>query len=86
MHGTHRSLVDSNVLWDTAAAGIYIEDGNEMFNTLSLLLAFTAIYIKLIMLRTYMYIYLETICICLDDVNLYRLHIMTPFGHEVRTW
>ena len=60
VHGTHRSLVDNNVLWDTGAAGrvwapchcwdlitckrsgrggpcegIYIEDGNEMFNTLS---------------------------------------------------
>eukprot|EP00913_Durusdinium_trenchii_P018642 g17517.t3 len=35
VHGTHRSLVENNILWDTAAAGIYIEDGNEMFNTLS---------------------------------------------------
>lgn len=40
VHATHRSLVDSNILWDTAAAGIYVEDGNEMFNTLSLSLAF----------------------------------------------
>jgi len=35
VHGTHRSLVESNVMWDVAAAGIYTEDGNEMFNTLS---------------------------------------------------
>ena len=32
---THRSLVESNVMWDVSAAGIYTEDGNEMFNTLS---------------------------------------------------
>lgn len=37
VHGTHRSLVESNAMWDVAAAGIYTEDGNEMFNTLSLL-------------------------------------------------
>ena len=35
VHGTHRSLVESNVMWDVSAAGIYTEDGNEMFNTLS---------------------------------------------------
>ena len=33
VHGTHRSLVENNVMWDVAAAGIYTEDGNEMFNT-----------------------------------------------------
>ncbi|CAE8721049.1 unnamed protein product [Polarella glacialis] len=35
VHGTHRSLVDSNVLWDVQAAGIFTEDGNEMYNTIS---------------------------------------------------
>eukprot|EP00933_Yihiella_yeosuensis_P028748 TRINITY_DN22577_c0_g2_i1.p1 TRINITY_DN22577_c0_g2~~TRINITY_DN22577_c0_g2_i1.p1 ORF type:complete len:1594 (+),score=244.66 TRINITY_DN22577_c0_g2_i1:990-5771(+) len=35
VHGTHRALIDSNVLWDTAAAGLYTEDGNEMYNTFS---------------------------------------------------
>jgi len=35
IHGTHRSLVDRNVLWNTASVGIYVEDGNEMNNTIS---------------------------------------------------
>eukprot|EP00930_Biecheleria_cincta_P056436 TRINITY_DN42567_c0_g1_i1.p1 TRINITY_DN42567_c0_g1~~TRINITY_DN42567_c0_g1_i1.p1 ORF type:complete len:863 (-),score=115.76 TRINITY_DN42567_c0_g1_i1:230-2818(-) len=35
IHGTHGAKVDSNVLWDTRAAGIYTEDGNEMNNTIS---------------------------------------------------
>ncbi|KAL7542580.1 hypothetical protein ACHAXR_011906 [Thalassiosira sp. AJA248-18] len=32
VHGTHRSLVENNVLWDVRGAGIYVEDGNEMSN------------------------------------------------------
>ena len=32
VHGTHLSTVSNNVLWDVRGAGIYIEDGNEMFN------------------------------------------------------
>jgi len=32
IHGTHRSLVDNNVVWDARGVGIYIEDGNEMHN------------------------------------------------------
>mmetsp|Transcript_33320 Transcript_33320/g.59824 ORF Transcript_33320/g.59824 Transcript_33320/m.59824 type:complete len:643 (-) Transcript_33320:417-2345(-) len=35
VHGTHRSLLDSNVLWDVQAAGIFTEDGNEIYNTIS---------------------------------------------------
>jgi len=35
VHGTHDSSVDQNILWDTRGAGIYIEGGNEMNNTLS---------------------------------------------------
>eukprot|EP00437_Effrenium_voratum_P009909 CAMPEP_0181428788 /NCGR_PEP_ID=MMETSP1110-20121109/16861_1 /TAXON_ID=174948 /ORGANISM="Symbiodinium sp., Strain CCMP421" /LENGTH=1773 /DNA_ID=CAMNT_0023552029 /DNA_START=37 /DNA_END=5358 /DNA_ORIENTATION=- len=35
VHGTHRALVDNNIMWDVSSAGIYTEDGNEMFNTLS---------------------------------------------------
>ncbi|CAE7249476.1 Cemip2 [Symbiodinium sp. CCMP2592] len=35
VHGTHRSLVEGNVMWDTSSAGVYVEDGNEMFNTIS---------------------------------------------------
>ncbi|CAE7614035.1 rliB [Symbiodinium natans] len=35
IHGTHRSLVEGNVMWDTSSAGVYVEDGNEMFNTIS---------------------------------------------------
>ena len=34
VHGTHLSSVEANVLWDVRGAGIYIEDGNEMFNTI----------------------------------------------------
>lgn len=34
VHGTHLSLVSHNVLWDVRGAGIYIEDGNEMWNTI----------------------------------------------------
>eukprot|EP00928_Gymnodinium_smaydae_P064952 TRINITY_DN4816_c0_g2_i1.p1 TRINITY_DN4816_c0_g2~~TRINITY_DN4816_c0_g2_i1.p1 ORF type:complete len:1122 (-),score=90.09 TRINITY_DN4816_c0_g2_i1:315-3596(-) len=35
IHGTHRSLTDSNVVWDARAVGIYTEDGNEMYNVIS---------------------------------------------------
>ena len=35
IHGTHLSTVKGNVLHNVRGAGIYIEDGNEMFNTLS---------------------------------------------------
>jgi hypothetical protein len=34
IHDTHRSLVERNVLWNVRGAGIYIEDGNEMYNSL----------------------------------------------------
>ena len=34
VHGTHHSLVAQNVLYDVRGASIYIEDGNEMNNTL----------------------------------------------------
>ena len=34
IHGTHRALVQRNVLWNVRGAGIYIEDGNEMHNSL----------------------------------------------------
>ncbi len=32
IHGTHGSTVEDNVLYNVRGAGIYIEDGNEMFN------------------------------------------------------
>ncbi|KAL9179269.1 hypothetical protein ACHAXT_008559 [Thalassiosira profunda] len=32
VHSTHSSTVEANVLYDVRGAGIYIEDGNEMFN------------------------------------------------------
>lgn len=32
VHGTHLSTVSNNVLWDVRGAGIYVEDGNEMYN------------------------------------------------------
>ena len=32
VHGTHESRIEDNVLWDTRANGIYVEDGNEMHN------------------------------------------------------
>ena len=35
VHGTHDSLVDQNIVWDAKANGLYIEDGNELRNTLS---------------------------------------------------
>jgi hypothetical protein len=35
IHGTHQSLVESNVLYDVRGANIYIEDGNEIGNTVS---------------------------------------------------
>ena len=35
VHGTHRSTVENNVLYNVRGAGIYIEDGNEMHNTIS---------------------------------------------------
>jgi len=34
VHGTHNSLVDQNIIWDAKANGLYIEDGNELNNTL----------------------------------------------------
>merc|ERR1719335_398740 len=33
--GIVRTLVDSNVLWMNRGVGIYVEDGNEMNNTIS---------------------------------------------------
>jgi parallel beta-helix repeat protein len=35
IHGTHLSTVEGNVLYNVRGAGIYIEDGNEMWNTVS---------------------------------------------------
>jgi parallel beta-helix repeat protein len=32
VHSTHSSIVEGNVLYDVRGAGIYIEDGNEMYN------------------------------------------------------
>ena len=32
VHGTHLSAVEGNILYNVRGAGIYIEDGNEMFN------------------------------------------------------
>merc|ERR1719203_1504966 len=35
VHGSHLGVVDQNVLWNVMGAGIYVEDGNEMGNTIS---------------------------------------------------
>ena len=35
VHGTHHARVADNVLWDVRGASIYIEDGNEVNNTIS---------------------------------------------------
>ena len=35
VHGTHDAVVDQNVVWDAKANGLYIEDGNELRNTLN---------------------------------------------------
>ena len=35
VHGTHRSTVKGNVIWDVRGANVYIEDGNEMHNDIS---------------------------------------------------
>ena len=35
VHSVHNSLVDQNVMWNSRTVGIYIEDGNEMDNTIS---------------------------------------------------
>ena len=35
VHGTHLTEVEGNVLYNVRGAGIYIEDGNEMYNTVS---------------------------------------------------
>ena len=32
IHGTHRALIQQNVVFDQRGPGIYIEDGNELFN------------------------------------------------------
>ena len=32
VHGTSRSTVENNILWDVRGAGVYIEDGNEYMN------------------------------------------------------
>ena len=34
VHGTHRALVQSNVVYDQKGPGIYIEDGNELDNVI----------------------------------------------------
>ena len=34
VHDTHAAKIDSNILYDVRGANIYIEDGNEMFNTI----------------------------------------------------
>ena len=35
MHGTHLATVSMNVMSDVRGSGIFIEDGNEMFNLIS---------------------------------------------------
>ena len=35
VHGTHNATVDANVVYDLRGASIYVEDGNELHNTLS---------------------------------------------------
>ena len=35
IHGTHLSNVEANVLYNVRGAGIYIEDGNEMWNNIA---------------------------------------------------
>ena len=35
IHGTHDALVHNNVVWNARGAGIYVEDGNEIGNTIS---------------------------------------------------
>jgi hypothetical protein len=35
VHGTHRSMSDSNVFYDVRGANLYIEDGNEVNNTMA---------------------------------------------------
>ena len=35
LHGTHNATVDDNVVYDVRGASIYVEDGNEVGNTLS---------------------------------------------------
>ena len=35
VHGTHRSLVSENVLYDIMGSYIYVEDGNELENVIS---------------------------------------------------
>jgi len=32
VHGTHLSTVESNILYNVRGSGVYIEDGNEMYN------------------------------------------------------
>lgn len=34
VHGTHGAQVSKNVLWNTMSAGVYVEDGNEMNNSI----------------------------------------------------
>ena len=34
VHGTHDAVVEQNIVWDAKANGLYIEDGNELRNTL----------------------------------------------------
>jgi len=35
VHGTHNTLVEDNVLYNVRGANVYLEDGNEMWNTLA---------------------------------------------------
>ena len=35
LHGTHHAHIDANVVYDLRGASIYVEDGNELHNTLS---------------------------------------------------
>jgi len=35
VHGTHHSTVENNVLYNVRGANVYLEDGNEMWNTLA---------------------------------------------------
>ena len=35
IHGTHEATVEGNVIYDVRGAGIYLEDGNEMANTVA---------------------------------------------------
>eukprot|EP00937_MAST-01D_sp_MAST-1D-sp2_P000340 g340.t1 len=83
VHGTHDALVDQNVLFDARGVALYIEDGNEMNNTLSNNVAFCSTYLTCKVLReTGLYMLGMNNHLLRNRIALYQNTFFTPGGGQ----